>query len=134
MRGLAIYLLLAAAPVSANDIVYLQGLVRMQDGSAPGKSAEIMLRCPGAEPVRQTAAGKNGKFYLKVERDDFNHVARALPPTATDVGGGSEAGNCSIAAELKGYDSSSIDLASFAIGKDLKLPPLTLKAKTGEKQ
>lgn len=134
MRGFAVWLVMTAMPLAANDIVYLQGQVRMQDGSAPGKSAEIMLQCPGADPVRQTAAGKNGKFYLKVERDDFNHVARALPSTATDVGGGSEAGNCSIAAELKGYDSSRIDLASFVIGKDLKLPPLTLKPKTGEKQ
>jgi hypothetical protein len=134
MGRLVLWLAMTAVPLAANDIVYLQGLVRMQDGAAPGKSAEIMLQCPGAEPVRQTAAGKNGKFFLKVERDDFNHVARALPSTATEVGGGSEAGNCSIAAALKGYDSSSIDLASFVIGKDLKLPPLTLKAKTGEKQ
>ena len=134
MRGLAVWLSLMALPLAANDIVYLQGLVRMHDGAAPGKSAEILLQCPGADPVRQTTAGKNGKFYLKVERDDFNHVARALPSTATDVGGGSEAGNCSIAAALKGYESSSIDLASFVIGKDLKLPPITLKAKADQKQ
>jgi hypothetical protein len=131
MRRFAVWLIALAAPAVANDIVYLQGLVRMQDGSAPGKSAVIMLQCPGVDPVRQTTAGKNGKFYLKVERDDFNHVARALPSTATDVGGGSEAGNCAIAADLTGYDSSRIDLGTFTIGKDLKLPPLTLTPKSG---
>jgi len=125
---------LFAVPLAANDIVYLHGKVQKEDGTAPGKSGVIQLACKGVDPVRLSNSGKNGSFYIRVERDDFNHVARALPPTATDVGGGSEAGNCSIAAELKGYDSSSIDLASFAIGKDLKLPPLTLKAKTGEKQ
>jgi hypothetical protein len=115
------------APIRANDIVYLQGKVQMEDGSAPGRSVEIALQCPGADPVRQTNAGKNGKFFLKVERDDFNHVARALPSTATDVGGGSEAGNCSILAQMAGFESSSIDLGRFTIGKDLKLPPLVLK-------
>jgi len=118
-----------AASLAANDIVYLQGQVRMQDGSAPGRSAVIALACPGADAVRQTTAGKNGKFFLKVERDDFNHIARALPATATDVGGSGEAGNCSILAQLDGYDSSRIDLATFIIGKDLKLPPLVLKPK-----
>ena len=125
-----VFLLSAFAPcLSANDIVYLQGQVRMQDGAPPERSATIALACPGADPVRQTTAGKNGKFYLKVERDDFNHVARALPATATDVGGSAEAGNCSILAELEGFESSRIDLANFIIGKDLKLTPLVLKPK-----
>lgn len=120
---------IAALPLAANDIVYLQGLVKMQDGSAPGKSVEIALQCPGSDPMRQTNAGKNGKFFLKVERDDFNHVARALPSTATDVGSGAEAGACKVVARLAGYESTGIDLASFTIGKDLKLPPLVLKPK-----
>jgi hypothetical protein len=124
-------LLFCAVPLAANDIVYLQGQVRRQDGSAPGRSAVIVLACPGADPVRQTTAGKNGKFYLKVERDDFNHVARALPATATDVGGSGQAGNCAIAAQLEGYDSSRIELANFTIGKDLKLPPLVIKPNSG---
>jgi hypothetical protein len=114
----------------ANDVVYLQGQVRMQDGAAPGRSVTIVLNCPGADPARQTTAGKNGKFYLKVERDDFNHVARALPATATEVGQtGTEAGGCAIAAQLEGYDSSSIDLSTFTIGKDLKLPAIVLRPK-----
>jgi hypothetical protein len=125
---------MTALSLSANDIVYLQGQVKMEDGSAPGKSVEIALQCPGADPMRQTNAGKNGKFFLKVERDDFNHVARALPATATDVGSGAGAGACEVVAQLAGYDSTSIDLAKFTIGKDLKLPALVLKAKkTDEK-
>jgi len=122
-------LLALAAPLIANDVVYLQGKVTLEDGSAPGKSSVIALKCPGADPVRQTNAGKNGKFYLKVERDDFNHVARALPATATDVGGGSEAGACMVVAQIDGYESTGIDLAKFTIGKDLKLPPLVVKPK-----
>lgn len=123
-------LVLFAMPLAANDIIFLQGQVRMQDGSAPGKSVEIELSCKGSDPVRQTNAGKNGKYFLKVERDDFNHVARALPATATDVGGGgTAAGACAVLAKLAGYESSSIDLSNFTIGKDLKLPPLVLKAK-----
>jgi hypothetical protein len=114
-------------PLAANDIVFLHGQVSMEDGSAPGKSATILLRCQGADPIRQTNAGKNGSFYLKVERDEFNHVARALPTTTTDVGDAGMAGNCSIAADLKGFDSTSIDLSTFVIGKDLALPKLILK-------
>jgi hypothetical protein len=132
--GLAGCLSLLAAALHANDIVYLQGQVRMQDGSAPGRSATIVLSCPGADPARQTAAAKSGKFYLKVERDDFNHVARALPATATEIGHtGSEAGACAITAQLEGYDSSSIDLSTFTIGKDLKVPPIVLRSKTNGK-
>jgi hypothetical protein len=122
-------LLVLAAPVVANDIVYLQGQVTTEDGKAPGRSAVIALKCPGADPVRQTNAGKNGKYFLKVERDDFNHVARALPATATDVGGGTEAGACAVMAQIDGYESTSIDLGKFTIGKDLKLPPLVVKPK-----
>jgi hypothetical protein len=134
VRGLWMLCCFALA-LRANDIVYLQGQVKMQDGAAPGRSAVIVLKCPGADPARQTTAGKNGKFYLKVERDDFNHVARALPATTTDVGGaGTQAGACAIAAQLDGYDSSSIDLSSFTIGKDLKLPPIVLRPAQTQKK
>src|SRR5690349_4932243 len=123
-------LILLALPLAANDIVYLEGHVKMQDGSAPGRAVEIELSCKGADPVRQTNAGKNGKYFLKVERDEFNHVARALPATATDVGGSiTTAGNCAVVAKLEGYESSSIDLSNFTIGKDLKLPDLVLRSR-----
>jgi hypothetical protein len=120
-------LVLCSLPLAANDVVFLHGKVSMEDGSAPGKSAGILLQCKGSDPIRQTNAGKNGSFYLKVERDEFNHVARALPTTTTDVGDAGMAGNCVIAADLKGYDSTTIDLSSFVIGKDLSLPKLILK-------
>jgi hypothetical protein len=119
--------ILLAAPLAANDIVFLHGQVSLEDGSAPGKSVSILLRCKGSDPIRQTNSGKNGTFYLKVERDEFNHVARALPTTTTDVGDAGMAGNCAITGDLKGYDSSSIDLSTFVIGKDLALPKLVLK-------
>jgi hypothetical protein len=119
--------MLLAYPVAANDVVFLHGQVRMEDGSPPGKSVSIVLRCRGADPVRQTNAGKNGSFYLKVERDEFNHVARALPATTTDVGNAGLSGNCAIVADLKGYESTSIDLSNFTIPKDLALPKLILK-------
>lgn len=126
MRLLLVTVLLAAV-LCANDVVFLHGRVTMEDGSAPGKSVSIVLRCQGADPVRQTNAGKNGSFYLKVERDEFNHVARALPTTTTSVGDAGMAGACAVAADLKGYDSNSIDLATFTIPKDLTLPKLILK-------
>jgi len=120
-------LLLAAAPLFANDVVYLGGRVRLVDGAAPGRSVEIQLSCPGADhAVRQVMTNKKGKFFLKAERDEFNHVARALPTTALDAENDSYAGNCKVVAALAGYTSSSIDLASFTIGKDLKLPDLIL--------
>ncbi|MGA2147327.1 MAG: hypothetical protein ABSH49_20470 [Bryobacteraceae bacterium] len=121
---------LFACSCRANDIVYLKGLVRMQNGSAPGRSVPIQLVCKGADPLRQTNAGKNGAFYLKVERDDFNRVARSLSATTMDAGDGGLAGACGIQASLAGYESNTIDLGSFTIGKDLKLPPLILKPKT----
>lgn len=120
-------LVIVCASAVANDVVFLHGQVSLEDGSGPGKSVSIMLRCNGAAPIRQTNAGKNGSFFLKVERDDFNHVARALPTTTTDVGDAGLAGNCSVYAELKGYDSTSVDLSNFVIPKDLRLPRLVLK-------
>jgi len=123
-------LLLAAGflPVLANDIVYLHGKVQMADGSAPGKSALIQLSCTGSNPVRLTNSGKNGSFYIKVERDEFNHVARSLPATATVVNDATPLnGKCALRADLKGYESSTIDFSNFTIGKDLTIPPITLK-------
>jgi len=122
---------LCATPLAANDVVFLHGQVNMADGSAPGKSVSILLRCNGADAIRQTNSGKNGSFFLKVERDEFNHVARALPTTTTGVGDAGLAGNCAIWADLKGYDSSHIDLYSFLIPKGLALPKLILKPAGG---
>lgn len=126
MRLLLVATLLVL-PLAANDVVFLHGQVTMEDGSAPGKSVSIVLRCNGVDPVRQTNTGKNGKYYLKVERDEFNHVARALPTTTTDVGDAGLAGSCELGADLKGYDSSAISFSNYTIGKDLALPKLVLK-------
>jgi len=125
--AVAAALLAAALPLAANDVIFLHGQVEMADGSRPGKSVEIKLSCGGAEPVRQTVTDKKGAYNLRVERDEFNHVARALPATATDVGG--PAGPCAILAVQKGYESNRIDLGSYTIPKDLGLPKLVLKAK-----
>jgi len=115
-----------ASTLFANDIAYLNGQVRLQNGSAPGHEVEIKLSCPGSDPIRQTVANKKGKFFLKVERDEFNHVARALPSTSMDIGDASLAGSCRLVAILAGYQSSEINLSTFTIGKDLKLPELIL--------
>lgn len=124
MRMLAAALLFAL-PLAAADVVFLHGQVEMADGAQPGKSVEIKLSCGGADPVRQTVTDKKGGYNLRVERDEFNHVLRALPATATDMG--SAAGPCSVLAVLKGYDSSRIDLGSYTIPQDLSLPKLVLK-------
>jgi hypothetical protein len=117
-----------------NDIVFLRGRVVMADGGAPGRSAVIEVSCRGADPVKQTVAGKDGKFNWKVERDEFNHIARALPTTTVDVGsGGVLSGACELRAVLKGYDSSALDLRNFTIGNDMKLPDITLKPKAAGK-
>ena len=128
MRLIGIFLA-AAAALAANDVVYLHGKVQLADGSGPGRSAVIQLDCKGSEPVRLSNSGKNGSYYIRVERDEFNHVARSLPATTTDVGGGAPSGACSLRAELAGFDSTTVDFSNFTIGKDLKLPPLTLKKK-----
>jgi hypothetical protein len=117
--------LLFALPLAAADVVFLHGLVEMPDGAQPGKSVEIKLSCGGAEPVRQTVTDKKGGYNLRVERDEFNHVLRALPATSTDMG--APAGPCSVLAVLKGYDSNRIDLGSYTIPQDLSLPKLVLK-------
>jgi hypothetical protein len=71
---------------NASDIVFLAGKVRLENGAAPGHSIEIQLSCRGTDhAVRQVMTNKEGSFFLKVERDEFNHVARALPTTAMDV-------------------------------------------------
>ncbi|HLK69501.1 MAG TPA: hypothetical protein VKU19_38995 [Bryobacteraceae bacterium] len=84
------------------------------------------MSCPGAAPVRQTTTNKKGGYFLKVERDEFNHVARALPSTSMDVNDQPMAGSCRLIAVLAGYQSSEINLNTFTIGKDLKLPELIL--------
>ena len=121
---------IAAAPAWANDVVYLGGRVHLDSGAAPGHAVEIQLKCKGADhAVRQAMTNKKGNYYLKVERDEFNHVARALPTTALDVNNEPYAGGCEVIGALEGYTSSSIDLATFTIGKDLKLPELVLTPK-----
>lgn len=125
-----LFLLALAVPLAANDVVYLHGKVQLEDGSKPGKSAIIQLSCKGSDPVRLTNAGKNGSYYIKVERDDFNHVARSLPATAMEVGGATAlSGPCVLKAVADGYESSTVDFTNFTIGKDLKVPDLTLKKK-----
>jgi hypothetical protein len=122
---------LAAIPLFAVDTVYLRGQVKMADGSAPGKGVDIELECRGSEPARMLTTGKNGVFNLKAERDEFNHIARALPTSSMAMGDGtSYTGPCVLKAALKGYDSSSINLNNFTIGKDNKLPDLQLSPKS----
>jgi len=125
MKIYAAFFFALALPLAANDVVFLHGQVTMEDGSQPGKSVEIKLSCGGADPVRQTVTDKKGAYNLRVERDEFNHVARALPATATDVGG--PAGPCAVLAVLKGYDSNRVDLGNFTIPKDLSVPKLVLR-------
>lgn len=123
-----------ALPLLAVDTVYLRGQVKLPDGAKPGKSVDIMLVCGNADPVRMLTTGKNGVFNLKAERDDFNHIARALPTTGMALGEGSTyTGPCVLKGALKGYDSSSIDLAKFTIGEDMKLPDLILSPKLPKK-
>ena len=123
-------LLTLAGPALANDVVFLGGHVTLEGGGAPNHSVEIQLRCKGGDhPVRQVVTNKKGSYYLRVERDEFNHVARALPTTALDVQNDTYAGSCEVIGALQGYTSSAIDLATFTIGKDLKLPDLVLTPK-----
>jgi hypothetical protein len=129
--SLLISMLAVAGPMLANDVVFLGGRVRLEGGADPGHSVEILLSCKGADhAIRQVVTNKKGSYYLKVERDEFNHVARALPTTAMDVQNDSLAGSCEVIAALPGYTSSAIDLSTFTIGKDLKLPDLVLTPKT----
>jgi hypothetical protein len=131
MRILVVFLGLAGVGW-ATDITYLNGQVHLQGGAAPGKVVEIKMACPGLEPSRQTTTNKKGSYFLKVERDEFNHVARALASTSMDVGGAPMAGSCRLIGVLAGYESSEINLASFTIGKDLKLPELVLTPKASK--
>jgi hypothetical protein len=128
---------LSILPLAAIDTVYLRGQVKMADGSAPGHSVDIQMSCKGADPVRMVTTDKKGVFNLKAERDDFNHIARALPTSAMAMSGDSAAsytGPCVLVASMKGYDSSIINLGEFTIGKDMKLPDLVLKPKADAKQ
>jgi hypothetical protein len=123
---------LAALPLAAIDTVYLRGQVKLADGSAPGHSVDIQMSCKGSDPVRMVTTDKKGVFNLKAERDDFNHIARALPTSGMAMSGDaatSYTGPCVLVAQMKGYDSSAIDLGTFTIGKDMKLPDLVLKPK-----
>jgi hypothetical protein len=134
MKSALIALALCAIPLLAVDTVYLRGQVKMSAGAAPGKGVDIMLVCGNSDPVRMLTTGKNGVFNLKVERDDFNHIARALPTTGMALSdGASYSGPCVLKGALKGFDSSSIDLSKFTIGQDMKLPDLALSPKLKEK-
>jgi len=126
LKTLVLTMFALAGPVASNDIVYLNGHVRLQNGSAPGRLVEIKLSCPGGDAVRQTVTNKKGGYFLKVERDEFNHVARALPSFSMDIQNEPFAGSCRLIAVLSGYESSEINLAAFTIGQDLKLPELVL--------
>src|SRR5580698_8220658 len=127
---------LSALTLFAVDTVYLRGQVKMADGAAPGHSVDIQMSCKGADPVRMVTTDKKGVFNLKAERDDFNHIARALPTSAMAMSSDSSTsytGPCVLIGSMKGYDSSIINLGEFTIGKDLKLPDLVLKPKADKK-
>jgi hypothetical protein len=124
--------ILATLPLAAIDTVYLRGQVKLADGSAPGHSVDIQMNCKGSDPIRMVTTDKKGVFNLKAERDDFNHIARALPTSGMAMSSDAAAsytGPCVLAAQMKGYDSTTIDLGTFTIGKDMKLPDITLKPK-----
>ncbi len=126
---LAAVALMGAGCLHANDTVPLQGQVKMANGSAPNKEVEIQLAC-GSMRSRQVMTNKSGKYFLKVERDDFNHVVKLLSSTMREFSDGTIAtASCSVNAALEGYTSNSIDLGTYVIGKDLKLPELILKPK-----
>jgi hypothetical protein len=125
-----LFVILATLSAKANDIVYLHGKVQMADGAAPGRSVEIQLSCKGSDPVRLTNSGKNGSYYIKVERDEFNHVARSLPATAADFGSATTlSGPCVLRGMTQGYESSIVDFVNFTIEKDLRIPVITLTKK-----
>jgi hypothetical protein len=127
---------LAVLPLAAVDTVYLRGQVKLADGSAPGHSVDIQMSCKGTEPIRMVTTDKKGVFNLKAERDDFNHIARALPTSAMAMSSDSSTsytGPCVLVAATKGYESSIINLGEFTIGKDMKLPDLVLKPKDEKK-
>jgi hypothetical protein len=127
---------LAALPSAAIDTVYLRGQVKMADGAAPGHSVDIQMSCKGADPVRMVTTDKKGVFNLKAERDDFSHIARALPTSGmamSDSSATSYTGPCVLQGSMKGYDSSTIDLGTFTIGKDMKLPELVLTPKADKR-
>src|SRR5580698_4559684 len=128
--------ILATLPLAAIDTVYLRGQVKLADGSAPGHSVDIQMNCKGSDPIRMVTTDKKGVFNLKAERDDFNHIARALPTSAMAMSSDSSTsytGPCVLIGSMKGYDSSIINLGEFTIGKDLKLPDLVLKPKADKK-
>ena len=131
--GIMIAVGLCVLPLAAVDTVYLRGQVTMADGSAPGHSVDIQMNCKGAESIRMVTTDKKGVFNLKAERDDFNHIARALPTSAMAMSSDSSSsytGPCVLVASMKGYESSNINLGEFTIGKDMKLPDLVLKPKS----
>jgi hypothetical protein len=71
-----------------------------------------------------------GTETFLVERDEFNHVARSLPATATDFSGATTlSGPCALRAEMPDYESSTVDFSDFTIGKDLRVPDITVKPK-----
>jgi hypothetical protein len=74
MMRTAVLLAALAAPLAANDIVYLHGKVQLADGSKPGRSAIIQLSCKGSDPVRLTNSGKNGSYFIKVARQKKSWV------------------------------------------------------------
>jgi hypothetical protein len=127
---------LAVLPLAAIDTVYLRGQVKLADGSAPGHSVDVQMSCKGADPIRMVTTDKKGVFNLKAERDDFNHIARALPTSAMAMSSDSSSsytGPCMLVGSMKGYDSSLINLGEFTIGKDMKLPDLVLTPKADKK-
>src|SRR5580704_4165557 len=107
----AIAAVLAVLPLAAVDTVYLRGQVKMADGSAPGHSVDVQMSCKGADPVRMVTTDKKGVFNLKAERDDFNHIARALPTSGMAMSDSSATtsytGPCVLQGSMKGYDSST---------------------------
>ncbi len=112
--GIVAGLILSISPAHAVAVLF-HGKVVMKDGSPPKGTVTIERYCLGSGAVMEASTDKTGTFLWRYEINPL-----------TDR-------SCVLRASLKGYNSSTIEVAGFTWSSDPNLPPLVLTPGVAQK-
>ena len=111
--------LLLPGPLAMGSVTMLRGKVVMEDGSPPPQTVGIERLCVELNPVHVSSTNKRGEYIWPVDLDLVT-LSSFSGSTAAPMA------SCFLKAEMKGYDSSSIDLTGMHSWGDPHLAPLVL--------
>ncbi len=123
--------------VGSLQVVNVSGNIRLQDGSVPSDRIAILSNCAG-HINKETYSDAKGRFTFNL-RDRLANVNAGGPNPVTDPTRTLTqhlTAECTISAELTGYQSSAINLSTFHVGDrsgNVEVGTITLTRSTSVK-